>query len=95
MADDGLDGGPAPELASDLPVDAALLAGLEDPVRLGRVVAPVALVDIGPLDFPAGQRLDLLDYLLQDVTVVRIAGQGLGVEDELAALAALVGGGGD
>jgi hypothetical protein len=46
MTDDGFDGGSPPEFASDLSMDAALLAGFEDPERLGRVVAPVALVHI-------------------------------------------------
>ena len=56
-------------------------------------MAPVALIHIGPFDFPPGQRLGLFDHLLQGVAVIGIAGQGLGMEDELAALAALVGGG--
>ncbi len=38
VADDGLDGGSSPQLLLDLPVDAALLAGFEDPVWLWRVV---------------------------------------------------------
>ncbi len=92
MADDGLNGGSSPEFASDLAMDAALLARLEDPVRVRRIVAPVALVHIGPLDLAAGQRLGFLEHVLQGVTVVGIAGQGLGMEDELAALAAFVGG---
>ena len=74
-------------------MDAALLAGLEDPERFGRVVALIALVDVGPLDLAAGQGLGFLDGLSQGVAVVGIAGQRLGMEDELAALAAPVGGG--
>ncbi len=93
MADDGLDGGSAPQLLLDLAVNAALLARFEDPERFWRIVAPVALVDIDPFDLAAGQRLGFLDRLPQGVAVVRIAGQGLGVEDELAALATSVGGG--
>ncbi len=50
VTDDGLDGGAAPEFLFDLPVDAALLPGLEDPERLRRIVALVALVDIDPFD---------------------------------------------
>ncbi len=74
VADDGLDGGSPSELASDLTVDAALLAGTIDPERLGRIVADIALVDVGPLDLAAGQGLGLLDHLPQAVAVVRIAG---------------------
>ncbi len=81
MADDGLDGGAAPEFAFDLSMDAALLARLEDPERLGRVVAPVALVDISALDLAACQCLGFLDHLPQAVAIVGIAGQRLGVED--------------
>ena len=57
MADHRFDGGPSPQFASDLTKDAALLPGLEDPERLGRIVAPVTFVDIDPLDLAAGQRL--------------------------------------
>ena len=70
MSDDGFDGGSSPQFASDLPVDGALLTGFEDPPRIGRVVAPVALVHISPLDLAAGQRLGFLDRLLQGVTAI-------------------------
>jgi len=40
----------------------------------------IALVDIGPLDLAAGQRLGFLDHVLQVVAVVRIAGKSLGKE---------------
>jgi len=93
MADDGFDGGSPPEFLPDLAVDAAVLAGFEDPAGLWRMLAAVAFVHIGPLDLVAGQRLGFLEHLPQGVTIVRIAGQGLGMEDELAALASLVGGG--
>ncbi len=105
MTDDGFDGGSPPQFLLDLAMDAALLAGFEDPPRVGGVVAPVALVHIGPLDLAAGQHLGFLDHVLQGVAVPRvqpsagprtgsrIAGQGLGVQDELTARAAFVGGG--
>ena len=64
MADDGFDGRSPPEFASDLAVDAALLAGPIDPVRPWRIVADIALVDIDPLDLAAGQRLGFLDDFL-------------------------------
>jgi hypothetical protein len=38
MSDDGFDGGPSPQLLLDLAMDAALLAGFEDPPRVGSVV---------------------------------------------------------
>ena len=41
MADDGLDRRPAAEFALDGAVNAALLARVEDPERLGRIVAAV------------------------------------------------------
>ena len=56
-----------------------------------RIVTPVALIHIGPFNFPPGQRLGFLDHLLQGVTVIGVAGQGLGMEDELTALGPLVG----
>ncbi len=105
VSDNGFDGGPPPQFSFDLSVDAALLARFEDPPGLWRVMSPVALVHIGPLDLATGQRLGLLDDVFQGVAVPRvrplagprtgsrIAGQSLGVEDKLAAFAALVGGG--
>jgi len=93
VADHRLDGGSAPQFLLDLAMDAAFLPGVEDPERFRRIVAPVALVDIGPFDLAARERLGFLDRVPQSVAVVGIAGQGLGVEDELAALAASVGGG--
>ena len=44
MADGRLDGGAAPEFAFDLAVDAALLPGPVDPVRVRRIVADIAFV---------------------------------------------------
>lgn len=93
MSDNGLEGRSAPELFLDLAGHAALLAGCEDPYRVGRVVADISLVDIGPFDLAAGQGHGLVEHVPQGVAVVRIAGQGLGVENELTALAPRVGGG--
>jgi len=91
MADDGFDGGPTPEFLLDLAVDTALLPGAIDPVRLRRVVAAVALVDLDALDLAAGERLGFHDHVFQGVAVERIAGEGLGIEDELAPFAPFVG----
>ncbi len=93
VSDDRFDGGSSSQLLFDLSVDAAFLPRAEDPARFRRLVADISFVDIGPLDLAAGQRLGLLDDRLQGVTVVWITGERLGVEDELAALAAFVGGG--
>ena len=50
VANDGFDGRAAAQFALDDAEDAALLTGDEDAVRVGRVVAAIALVDIGALD---------------------------------------------
>ena len=76
MADDGLYGGSSPEFASDLTMDAALLARFEDPVGVRRIVPAVALVDIGPLDLASGERLGFFDHLLQGVTIPRVKPEG-------------------
>jgi hypothetical protein len=57
-----------------------------------RIVAAVSLVDIAPLDLAAGEFLGLVDDGPQGVTVVGIAGQSLGMQHELAARRAGVGG---
>jgi hypothetical protein len=48
VADHGLDGGSASQLAFDHSEDAALLARDEDAAWILRVMAPVSLIDIGP-----------------------------------------------
>jgi hypothetical protein len=75
MTDHRLDGRAVSELALDLTMHFALLAGLENPEWLRGVMPDIARVDIDPLDLAAGQVLGLLDYLAQRVTVVRLAGQ--------------------
>ena len=56
-------------------------------------MAAVALVGIVALDLAAGQGLGLVEHLIQGMAVVRASGQRLGMQDELAALAASFGGG--
>ena len=68
-------------------------------------MAAIAFVGVGALDGAAGQGLGLADHFFQGVSVPRvrpmagprtsswIAGQRFAVKDELAALAAAVGGG--
>ena len=85
MSDHGLDGGPAPQLLLDLAVDTAFLAGAIDAQGLWRVVADIALVDIGPFNLDAGERLGFGDDGPQGVAVRRASMEGLGVEHELAA----------
>ena len=55
-------------------------------------MAAVTLVDIGALDLAAGELLGVLDDVSQRVTVIGIARQRLGVQHELAARRAGVGG---
>ena len=88
MADHGLDGGPAAQLAFDPGRHPTLLAGDEDPelVIRRRVVAAVALVRENAIDGVADQRLHLRDHGCQGVTIIGIARQRLDVGDELAAL---------
>ena len=90
MADHGLDGGPAAQLAFDPARHPTLLAGDEDPelVIRRRVVAAVALVRENAIDGVADQRLHLRDHGCQGVTFQR-----LDVGDELAALGVADGGG--
>src|SRR5579859_3321023 len=85
VSDDGLDGGAAAQLALDDTEDTALLAGDEDATGVLRVVAAVSLVDIGPLDRTAGERLGAVDDIPQGVTVVGIIGQRAGMQHEQAA----------
>jgi hypothetical protein len=92
VTDEGLDGGSAAQLSFDRADDATLLAGDEHPARLRRVVSAVSLVDVGALDLSSGEALGVLEGGLQCMTVVGIAGQGFGVQHELAARGAGVGG---
>ena len=75
VPDDSFDGGSPAEFLLDLAVNAALLAGLEDPPRVGGVVAAVSFVHIGPLDLAPGQQLGFGDHVFQGVAVIGIAGQ--------------------
>ncbi len=92
VADDWLDCRTTPEFALDSAEDATLLAGDEDATRIGGVVAAVALVDIGALDGTADELLGRIDDAAERMSVVGIARQRLGVEHELAARSAGVGG---
>ena len=91
VADDRFDGRAPPEFPFDLAVHTALLARPEDPKRLRRLMAHITLVDIDPLDLAAGQRLSFLNNLAERMAVIRVAGQRLGMQDELPAFAAFVG----
>src|SRR5215510_8200251 len=55
-------------------------------------MATISLVDESALDLKAGETLRALDGVVQRVAVVGIAGQGLGVQHELAGRRAVVGG---
>ncbi len=87
MADDGLDGGSASQIAFDGLSEAALLAGDEDPelVFLGRIVAAIAFVGDEPFDRRTDLLFDVGNHFFEGVAVIGIARQGLGMGDELAA----------
>ena len=61
-------------------------------MRIGGVVAAIALVDIGTLDCATGELLGGVDDAAERMSVVGIARQRLGVEHELAAGSAGIGG---
>ncbi|MDA9453781.1 hypothetical protein XI00_05760 [Bradyrhizobium sp. CCBAU 21359] len=92
VPDDGLDDRATAQLALDDTEDAALLAGDEDATGILRIVAAVPLVDIGPLDRTAGQRLGTLYDVPQGVPIIRIVGHCARVQHEHSAgSAAIVG----
>ena len=82
----------SPQLAFDDAEDAALLSGDEHAARMGRIVSAISLVDIGPFDLTSGEALGVLDGVPQCVAVVGIAGERLGLQHELAARSAGIGG---
>jgi hypothetical protein len=55
-------------------------------------VVTISLVDVSALDLEAGETLGALASVVQRVAVVWIAGQGLGMQHELAGRRAVVGG---
>ncbi|MBB4396671.1 hypothetical protein GGD62_005798 [Bradyrhizobium sp. ERR14] len=77
VPDDGLDGRATAQLALDDTEDPALLAGAEDATGILRIVAAVPLVDIGPLDRTAGERLGALDDVPQGVPSYGLSGISL------------------
>ena len=56
-------------------------------------MAAIALVDMDAFDLTTGKGLGFLNDLTKCMAIIRAAGQCLGMEDELASLAAVVGGG--
>jgi hypothetical protein len=85
VSDHSLDSGAATQLSFDETKDATLLAGDEDAVRIGGVVAAIALVDIGTLDCATGELLGGVDDAAERMSVVGTSRQRLGVEHKLAA----------
>lgn len=75
MTDDGLDRRAAAEFAFDLSVNAAPLAGDEDAHGVLRVMAAIALVDIGALDVAPGQGDCPGEDVFERVAVVRGSGR--------------------
>ena len=92
VSDDGLDCRATPQFALDDAEDTALLTRDKDATWIGRVVAAVALVDIGALDRAADELLSGVNDVAEGMPVIRVARQRLGVEHELAAGGAGVGG---
>src|SRR5579862_5709150 len=92
VADHGFDGGSTAELAFDDAEHTALLSRYEDAPRVRRVVAAISLVDIAALDRAAGEPLGGVDDGSERVPIIGIARKRLGVEDELSAGRAGVGG---
>src|SRR5208283_1901668 len=93
MPDHGLDGGAASQLAFDGTEHAALLSGNEDAIRVRRVVAAISFVDISALDLASSEPLGVLHIITQEMAIIRIARQRLGMQHELAAWGAGVGSG--
>jgi hypothetical protein len=89
----GLDGAAASQFALDNAEDAMLLAGDEDAAWIGRAVTTISLVDIATLDLAAGKPFGVFDHDAQRVTVIGVARQRFGVQHELAAWRAGIGGG--
>ena len=95
VADDRLDGRTAAHLSLDLRGDAALLLGSEDfELVIGRrIVAAVAGVGVDAFEGVSDELLDRGNDTGESVAVIRIAGQRLGMDSELAAFAMLERGG--
>ena len=91
MADDRFDGGASFHLAFDLRGEAALLAGGEDMEFVGErgIVALVSGVGQDAADPGAGEGLNAGKHGCERVAVIRSSRQRLGVDGELAALAAV------
>ena len=92
VADHGLDGGATSQFAFDDAEHAALLAGDEDAAWVGGVMAAVSLTNVSTLDLAAGELFGSGDDGAERVAVVRIVRQRLGMQDELAASGAGIGG---
>ena len=92
VADDRLDGRAPAQFAFDLPVHATFLTGFEYAQWLKGIVASVSLVDVHPLDLAPCEGLGFLDHGPERVAIIWVAVESLGMEHELAALAAPIGG---
>src|SRR5947208_9992596 len=92
VSDHGLDSAAASQFALDNAEDAALLARDEDAAWIGRAVTTISLVDIGTLDLTAGKPFGVFDHDAQRVAIIGVARQRFGVQHELAAWRASIGG---
>src|SRR5262245_12374461 len=93
VSDHGLDGAAASQFALDDAEDAARLAGDAYATWIGRAVTPISLVDIGTLDLAAGKPFGVFDHDAQRVAIIGVARHRFGVQHELAAWRAGIGGG--
>ena len=89
VSDDRLDGCTPAHLPLDLRGDAALLLGDLELVIVRRVVAAISGISVNALDLVADELLNRRNDPCKRVAVIRIAGQRLGMDRELSALAAL------
>ena len=92
VPDHGFDCRAAPEFAFDHAKDAAFLSRDEDAPWVRRVVPTKPLVDLAALDGAAGEPFGGFDNAGEGVAIIRIARQRFGLQHELAAGSAGVGG---
>ena len=86
MADHGLDGDAALQLAPMVPKTPRFWPELKTRKGLGALCPPAAsLVDVDALDLAARECFGRIDDVFEGMAIIGIAGQRLGMEHELAA----------
>ena len=84
VTDDRPDGGAAREIAFDPPKTPRFWPKMKTYHGFSVLVAAIALVDLGALDWAAGELLGGFDDIAPRVAVIWVARQGLGMQYELA-----------